>query len=53
MEITYIRKGDYLYPNLFLPEMKPMALGKYGSLRKSHLRNSKYHPEADRSMYHD
>ena len=41
MEITYIRKGDYLYPNLFLPEMKPMALGKYGSLRKSHLRNSK------------
>lgn len=41
MEITYTQKGDYLYPNLFLPEVKPVALGKYGSLRKNHLQNSK------------
>ena len=41
MEITYQRKGDYLYPNLFLPEVKPVALGKYGSLRRNHLQNSK------------
>ena len=41
MEITYPCKGDCLYPNLFLPEVNPVAPGKYGSLRKSHLRNSK------------
>ena len=41
MEITYIQKGDYLYPNLFLPEEKSVTLGKYGSLRKRHLKNSK------------
>ena len=38
MEITYQRKGDYLYPNLFLPEEKPVVLGKYGRLRKSFLK---------------
>lgn len=43
MEITYTQKGDYLYPNLFLPEIKPVALGKYGSLRRNHLQNSKPH----------
>ncbi len=41
MEITYQRKGDYLYPNLFLPEVKPVTLGKYGSLWRNHLQNSK------------
>ena len=41
MEITYTQKGDYLYPNLFLPEVKPVVLGKYGSLRKNHLKISK------------
>ena len=41
MEITYQRKGDYLYPNLFLPEVKPVTLGKYGRLRRNHLQNSK------------
>ena len=38
MEITYTRKGDYLFPNLFLPEEKPVVLGKYGRLRKSYLK---------------
>ena len=41
MEITYQRKGDYFYPNLFLPEVKPVTLGKYGSLRRNHLQKSK------------
>ena len=43
MELTYTRKGDYLLPDLTLPEEVP--LGKYGILRRTHLKNH------DRGMY--
>lgn len=39
MELTYTMKGDYLLPNLSVPET-PM-LGKYGMLRRSFLRKQK------------
>ena len=38
MKISYYRKGDYLFPNLFLPAAKPIMLGKYGRMRKSYLK---------------
>ena len=37
MELTYTRQGDYLYPNLTLPESP--KVGKYGMLRRTYLRN--------------
>ncbi len=39
MELTYRAEGDYLLPNLTVPE-RPM-LGKYGMLRRSFLREQK------------
>ncbi|NLA85883.1 MAG: TnpV protein [Clostridiales bacterium] len=39
MELTYRAEGDYLLPNLTVPE-SPM-LGKYGMLRRSFLREQK------------
>ena len=38
MDITYYRKGDYLFPNLFLPAEKHVALGRFGRMRKNYLR---------------
>ena len=38
MKLHYIRKGDYLYPNLVLPPEKEVNLGKYGSLRLAYIR---------------
>ena len=38
MELTYHRKGDYLYPNLVLEQEEPIQIGKYGHLRKRYLR---------------
>ena len=38
MEITYIRKGDYLYPNLALDPADDVDLGKYGQMRRRYLR---------------
>ena len=43
MELTYTQKGDYLLPDLSLPEEAP--IGKYGMLRKTYLKNH------DRGMY--
>ncbi len=40
MEITYHRKGDYLFPNLGVTEATPIAIGKYGMLRKTYLREN-------------
>ena len=40
MEITYQRKGDYLFPNLVI-ENDPVSYGKYGMLRKSFLKENK------------
>ena len=39
MELTYTQQGDYLIPNLTLPEKEYPALGKYGMLRKTYLKN--------------
>lgn len=38
MEITYHRKGDYLFPNLILEPEEPVVLGKYGHLRRTFLK---------------
>ena len=37
MEITYVRKGDYLYPNLALDPADQVDVGKYGRLRRRYL----------------
>ena len=39
MELTYKQSGDYLIPNLTLPEKNYPTLGKYGMLRKTFLKN--------------
>ena len=43
MEITYHRKGDYLYPNLTLETDETLTITKYGLLRKSYLKTHKPH----------
>ena len=35
---TYRREGDYLIPNLELPETEHYQIGKYGHLRQTYLR---------------
>ena len=40
MEVTYTRKGDYLFPNLTLQE-EPVVIGKYGMLRRTYLKEHK------------
>ena len=47
MELTYHRKGDYLFPNLTVTE-EPAVIGKYGMLRKTYLREN--HPNWYQSM---
>ena len=42
MEITYSQCGDYLIPNLVLSEEEQQPIGKYGRMRKRHLKE--YHP---------
>lgn len=37
MELTYTMQGDYLLPDLTVPEAP--RIGKYGMLRRSYLRN--------------
>lgn len=37
MELTYTKQGDYLLPNLEVPEAP--KVGKFGMLRRSFLRN--------------
>ena len=37
MELTYTKQGDYLLPNLEVPETP--KVGKFGMLRRSFLRN--------------
>ena len=41
--LTYRQTGDYLIPNLTLPETRP--IGKYGMMRLTYLKNSR------RSLY--
>ncbi len=40
MEITYHRKGGYLFPNLTVAEKETSLIGKYGMLRKTYLREN-------------
>ena len=40
IELTYHRKGDYLFPNLTLTE-EPQTIGKYGMLRRTYLKEHK------------
>lgn len=37
-KITYSEKNDILYPNLTLPEQKPITSGKYGQLHLAYLK---------------
>ena len=40
MELTYHRKGDYLFPNLTIQETEAQ-IGKYGMLRRTFLKEHK------------
>ncbi|MCD8189686.1 MAG: TnpV protein [Clostridiales bacterium] len=40
MELTYHRKGDYLFPNLEVKETEPAVIGKYGMLRRTYLKEN-------------
>ena len=40
MELTYHRKGEYLFPHLAVQE-EPVQLGKYGMLRRTYLKENK------------
>ena len=40
MEVTYTRKGDYLFPNLTISG-EPAQYGKYGMLRRTFLKENK------------
>lgn len=48
MKLTYIRKGNYLYPNLTISSETQQPIGKYGLLRKSFLKEHK--PDLYQSM---
>ena len=37
-ELTYIQAGDYLFPNVALPEQPDRDLGKYGRMRLRYLK---------------
>ena len=41
MKLQYVRKGDYLYPNLTITPTDPRPIGKYGLLRKTYLKEHK------------
>lgn len=40
MELTYHRKGDYLFPNLTIEEQS-VTIGKYGMLRKTFMKENR------------
>ena len=48
MELTYHRKGDYLFPNLMIEAENAPQIGKYGLLRKTYLKE--HHPKWYQSM---
>ena len=37
-ELTYIKHGDYYYPNLTVGDQPTTPLGKYGRMRRSYLK---------------
>lgn len=40
-KITYLREGDYLVPDLYLPKQPEKHIGKYGRLRLNYLKEHK------------
>ena len=40
MELTYYRKGDYLFPNLAVKD-ESQIIGKYGMLRRTYLKENR------------
>ena len=40
-ELTYTQIGEYLYPDLTLPEAEDVQMGKYGMLHKTYLKENK------------
>ena len=38
MVLTYHRRGDYLFPNLYIEQEETEPIGKYGMLRKTYLK---------------
>ena len=36
-QLSYIKNGDYLIPNLSLSQQEQQPLGKYGRMRKQYL----------------
>ena len=40
-ELTYTQIGEYLYPDLTLPEAEDVPMGKYGMLHKTYLKEHK------------
>jgi len=38
MEITYTKRGDYLYPVLTLPEQSDEDIGRFGRMRRRYLK---------------
>lgn len=41
MEITYTRQGDYLLPNLTLPEQDNRPIGLWGQQRLRYIKRSR------------
>lgn len=41
MELTYHRKGDYLYPNLVIENDAAQVIGKYGLMRRTYLKENR------------
>lgn len=41
MKLIYHRKGDYLYPNLVIENDLNEPIGKYGLLRRNHLKQNR------------
>ena len=41
MNLTYHRKGDYLYPNLIMENAPEKVIGKYGLMRRTYLKENR------------
>ena len=41
-EIAYSKQGDYLLPDITVPDEPEVHLGKYGSLRRNYLKEQHY-----------
>lgn len=40
MEISYTKQGDYLLPNLKMPEQPEVTLGRYAQMRRKYLKET-------------